>query len=176
VQQAKVRARLFDNGEEGTNNFDGVDVADLTPLARQAVLDEARRNASGEIGRPEKMEFKKTPFSETRVIHKTFASNREMTNDPQPADEDFGAAEAPAAADVWADWNRWCDSRIAAALATRHEDVVELARATREFADAVDRRLVEMETLCNQLSTAFPLLRAHHPLDLPNPLQPRRVN
>ena len=170
VQQAKVRARLYGLEEEG-NDFAGVPVADLSELQRQAVLDEGRRNASAESTKP----------GGDGLVFKTHAAPRELANERQPVDDEFAAAEAPQPAadpNPWADWNRWCDARIAAALAGQHADVAELATATREFAEAVDQRMVEMQTQLNRLFTVLELLRARHdskPVDAPTGFS-RRVN
>jgi hypothetical protein len=152
VAQAKQRAGLLELENEEPHRFVGVDVADLTPLAKQAILDDARRHAAGE-----------TKTSGDGLVFKTRAPNRELTGDPRPVVEDeFAAAEAPQPAadadDPWRDWNRWADAKIAAALAG-HPDVAELAQATRTFAEAVDARMVVMEATLNRLSVTLSLLR-----------------
>ena len=172
VQQAKVRAHLFDNVEEGNDDFAGIAPSDMSDLQRQGLLDQARRAAAGETK------------ASGEIIHKTFAPPRELANERQPVDEEFTAAEAPqptaaADADVWADWNRWCDARIEAALAAHRADVGELAGATRTFAENVDARMVTMQTLLNQLTTKLELLRERYDrIDrlAPTDFSSRRVN
>ena len=171
ITKAKQRAGLLEPNDE-EHHFCGIAPADMTALTRQGVIDEGRRNASAES----------TKTGGDGLVFKTRAPNRELSNERQPAEEDFGIAEAPqptVGADPWADWNSWADAKIAAALAGRHEDVVALAHATREFAETVEQRMIKMETLCNQLQATLELMRARYdsqPIDLPNPLHKSRVN
>jgi hypothetical protein len=93
--------------------------------------------------------------------------------------EDIVYASAQMDAATARAWERWCDSRIERALAAQRDDVAELARSTVEFANAVDKKLCELQTLLTKLSAVHEQLRAHNdrrPLDMPSPLQPRSVN
>jgi len=92
-------------------------------------------------------------------------------------ERDDGRARAQAAQ---ADWNAWCDRRIAAALTEHNQKFAELARGSVEFSDAVCARLRHMETMLEQLSAKLTELCAiddqHRVIDMPSPLRPRSVN
>src|SRR5262245_25730438 len=91
--------------------------------------------------------------------------------------------EAHAARANWSAWNEYVDGRIAAALAERQHEIVELARGTVEFANAVDSRLVQLEQLLTKLSATHAAMRAlddvrrGETIDMPSPIIRRtRVN
>jgi hypothetical protein len=77
-----------------------------------------------------------------------------------------------------ADWWAAIDARIDAALAGQRDNVAELARASVEFANAVQDRLLAMETLLARLDTKLTELRAiddqHRVVDMPKLV--RRTN
>jgi hypothetical protein len=82
-------------------------------------------------------------------------------------------AERAAARADWSAWNAYIDARVAAALAERQHEIVELAHSSVEFATAVDRKLAELERLLTKLSATHNELREHvarEPLDMPSPL------
>jgi hypothetical protein len=170
IAEAKRREREragIAEPEGEPHRFEGIATEDLTGPARISIMAEGRRNASA-AG---------TKAGDDNLIFKTRGND--------DADDDAGddglirktvysePVQTTADADWSASWNEWADSRIRAVAADR-EDVIELAAATRQYAEAVDKRLDAMDA---QLHALIDLLRAEHvrPVDLPNPLS-RRVN
>ena len=75
----------------------------------------------------------------------------------------------------WSDWDRWCDARIAAALAERDRIHIE----TTGIALAKIRKQLRAEFVeqLGQLRAELTIQRAHESgrvLDMPNPLVRRR--
>ena len=81
--------------------------------------------------------------------------------------------ERAARASDWSAWDAYVDARIAAALAERQHEIVELAHSSVEFAKAVDKKLAELERLLTKITDTHKELREHlarEPLDMPSPL------
>src|SRR5262249_53390947 len=81
----------------------------------------------------------------------------------------------------WAEYvNALVERRLGEALAERQHEMTELARSTVEFANAVDKRLVELERLLTKRGTAHRAiddLRRGDIIDMPSPLTyKQRIN
>jgi hypothetical protein len=137
--------------EEEAHHFAGTDVADLTHEGRMAILDEGRRNAANADGNTLVYKTHDDDAGDDEIIRKS-------THMSEPVESNRDPSYFPT--DATRMWAEWVDERIASRAAQRDE-VLGVARATREFADAVDRRLSEMETLINKLQASLELLRTH---------------
>ena len=59
----------------------------------------------------------------------------------------------------WSEWDAYVDARIAAALAERQHEIVELANSSVAFAKAVDKKLAELERLLTKITDTHKELR-----------------
>jgi hypothetical protein len=125
----------------------------------------------------ETLEHRDEPPPAPRVSNEDSRRREAADAERKRQERDDGRARAQAAQ---ADWNAWCDRRIAAALTEHNQKFAELARGSVEFSDAVCARLRQMETMLEQLSAKITELRAiddqHRVIDMPSPLRPRSVN
>jgi hypothetical protein len=104
---------------------------------------------------------------------------------PEPERRQAQPPPAPLAADTWAGWEQWLETRLNAALAIQRHELVEIVAqviaderesAERELAHqvrALRAEIVEAEKAVATLRAALDVERARI-VDLPNPLPARR--